>query len=57
MNDFDVEKKADELLMALGKALAESRVAYADAILNINTANPPFYQEESRESEGSFTRP
>lgn len=45
MSDFDVEKKADELLTALGKELAKSRVAYADAVLDENTPTPPFYQE------------
>lgn len=48
MSDFDVEKKADELLTALGKELAKSRVAYADAVLDENTPTPPFYQELPR---------
>lgn len=48
MSDFDVEKKADELLTALGKELAKSRVAYADAVLDENTSTPPFYQELPR---------
>lgn len=49
MSDFDVEKKADELLTALGKELAKSRVAYADAVLDENTPTPLFYQELPRE--------
>lgn len=49
MSDFDVEKKADELLTALGKELAKSRVTYADAVLDENTPTPPFYQELPRE--------
>lgn len=34
MNDYDVEKKAEELLQAFGKELAKSRAKYADDILS-----------------------
>lgn len=34
MTDYDVEKKAEELLQAIGKELAESRAKYADDILS-----------------------
>lgn len=56
MSDFDVEKKADELLTALGKELAKSRVAYADAVLDENTLTPPFYQELPRKKKTESRR-
>mgnify|MGYP000366317541 CR=1 FL=1 len=56
MSDFDVEKKADELLTALGKELAKSRVAYADAVLDENTPTPPFYQELPRKKKTGTRR-
>ena len=34
MTDYDVEKKAEELLQAIGKELAKSRAKYADDILS-----------------------
>lgn len=43
--DYDVEKKADELLEALGKALMQSRENYASLILEGKEV--PLYQEES----------
>jgi len=43
--DFDVDKKADELLEALGKELMKSREKYADMILEGNGV--PLYKEDS----------
>ena len=34
MTDYDVEKKAEELLQAIGKELAKSRAKYAYDILS-----------------------
>ena len=37
MNEHDIEKKTDEILMALGKELSKSRKVYAEAHLLLCT--------------------
>ena len=40
---FVVEEKAEELLMALGKELGESRAAFGEALLDENQPDPPMF--------------
>lgn len=45
MSDFDAEKKADELLAALGQELGESRASYMEALMDDQQEDPPFFDE------------
>ena len=46
MNEHDIEKKTDEILMALGKELSKSRKVYAEALLDESMPDPHFVMHE-----------
>ncbi len=48
MDEQNAMTKAEEILAAYGKALFESRVAYADALLDEHMPDPPFYARPVR---------
>lgn len=48
MDEQKAMTKAEEILAAYGKALFESRVAYADAVLDERIPDPSFYAEPVR---------
>lgn len=41
--DLAAERKAEELLMALGKELGESRAAFGEALMDENQPDPPMF--------------
>ena len=53
MNEHDIEKKTDEILMALGKELSKSRKVYAEALLDESMPDPPFVMHEKAKSKSS----
>lgn len=49
---FDAEQKAEELLMALGYELGESRAAFGEALLDENQPDPPIFMTEEEWNAG-----
>lgn len=49
---FDAEQKAEELLMALGRELGESRAAFGEALMDENQPDPPMFMTEEEWYQG-----